>query len=103
MPLYRLIGSTRTTSHLGSKCDIIIRKLEEKEYNLYSLMSAQLIKEDIRFEDMLVMTVLYEDKKAFGPNIVLGFKDSEKKECYIFQHPSLTKAHQWAMRFERIQ
>lgn len=102
MPQYKLIGSTRTTSHLGSKCDLIIRQPEEHEYNLYSLMGAQLIKEDAQFKDLLVMTVLYADGKAFGPTVVMGFKDSHKEGCYIFQHPSLTKTHQWAMRFLRI-
>lgn len=97
---FKLIGSTRTTSHMGSRCALHVERA--REVNPYTFISALTSKEDLSPKDILSLTIFYEDGKQFGPQIVLGFKDKDKEGGYIFQHPSLKESHRWAMRFAKI-
>ena len=89
-----LINATRNSSHIGSRCDLLIRRAElGKDYGIINLMFYT----EHGYKDLYVIRVLYHDNMQYG-DVVVGIKKTNNiLRC---EHISGREGHSWAMDFK---
>lgn len=90
-----LVNATRCSSHVGTKCDLLIRRaVLGKDYGLSNL----LLYKTHGYNDLYVIRVLYHDNMQYGDAVVGIKKINDTLHC---EHVSSRgEEHTWVMEFK---